>query len=155
MTTVKLQRLRYLFGLLLVLALLPQTAGQSAFAWFCEGRVCGVTPSYCCCTSPDSETRDLQCGKASPTNGMPPTAMCSSACECQMMALRSADDPFVRVASAPAPPTPFLAVLPSSVHLPAPVQIGLGAQTRNTEVRGPPSLSACFPAHSLRAPPHS
>jgi len=143
------------FGLLLLLFASQMTA-RGSFAWFCEGRICGTSSLYCCCDSPDSAPRDPQCASGRRTDqrrSAGEKALCSAGCNCERVAIGSAERPVANITTATPTPAPLIGVLIEPSRLPAPVLIRVTSPVPCIAVRGPPVIAACFPAHSLRAPP--
>src|SRR5688572_18277889 len=106
---------------LAVLLALSQVSSRVVFAWFCEGRMCGTTPVFCCCTSPDGESRDAKCADGQQGNAEQQTALCPAGCECEMAAIGSVEKTPATITTTPPLPAPPLAVLPDAFRLTAPV----------------------------------
>jgi hypothetical protein len=142
-------------ALLAVLLVLSQVSSRVVFAWFCEGRMCGATPVFCCCTSPNGETRDAKCEDGQQSASEPQASLCPSGCECEMAAIGSVEKSPATVASTPLLPSPPLAVLPAAFRLTTPVLTFAKEPAYAIDVRGPPASPVRFSANLLRAPPHS
>lgn len=158
-TMFMLETRRYVtpFALLALLLFIPQMTARVAFAWYCEGRVCGVTLGQCCCEQNPSE-RDPQCDVVSRVTNTKsstnPSTICAAGCNCKMVLEASdnqnavgsdaSNDANLYPPLAIIVPTPFVPVSCCAEH-----HLALFI-----EARGPPVASFIGSSPSLRAPPH-
>lgn len=126
--------------------------GGQATSWYCEGRQCGMSLRFCCCTSPGGQ-RDPNCAGAdqvsNPSGGGDWTAAaCPAACNCVMIS-DATQDPALRTMEIGLRAS-LTAVLPvSALTVPLPSN----AVIIHVETRGPPAASVTLNSASLRAPP--
>jgi hypothetical protein len=139
-------RFRTIWTLALLAALSVALAPQSLAAWVCEGRTCGTTPLFCCCSAPGN-AGDANCNTSvNPTPG----AGCPSGCEC-VLTVTNADT------TAPPPlagqlTAPDLALV-SAVFSAYPAAAPAEEMPHVGETRGPPQRLLCLAAPVLRGPP--
>lgn len=120
-------------------------ASRALAVWRCEGRVCGVSLAYCCCTAPESE-RDENCGLAPQTSS---ETTCPSNCVCTLT-LQTVPPGLAhpdQAASHDAPP----ALFPLLRLAPQPLREHFAGHA--IELRGPPTRSAAHATIGPRAPP--
>jgi hypothetical protein len=138
-----------------ILLMLSPVSMRVVFAWACEGRICGETLRFCCCTAPNGEGRDLQCESDRTQNRGATSAetLCAAGCDCRMVAFRATADEPAFVTSVLPVPSVRSAVLPEAVKLSVPCLLLRTTPAYPVEVRGPPASDAARLLPSLRAPP--
>ena len=147
-----MMRIRAIRVLTFILAFSTVFSSGSMAAWYCEGRMCGISWYACCCQSP--ATNDQKCADSALSNNKAENpagigSPCPSSCECVMISSADRDSNTVRsVNSAFAPD--LVAVLPGpGVSLIVP-KTGVA---HAVETRGPPAPCVAFAPVGLRAPP--
>lgn len=128
---------------LVAMAFLTVFAGAAPDAWFCEGVLCSLDTSVCCCLS-TTELRDSKC--AANTSSMQVQGRCETACDCSY---RASSPEANRTRSLDIPSTAAVALLPLPWAPPA-VTIERTWPITPAHRIHPPPVSGCV---RLRAPP--
>ena len=145
---------RSLPTLLAVFLFLTSFLTTETWAWYCEGRTCGITLGRCCCPGHATARQNLDNpdyhGGGRAERDESALSVCSSACDCAMVVSQAADERIASTGPMSASPHP---VLWPSVHS---VYVGPAAEgsvSRRPETGGPPLKAPTLVAPSLRAPP--
>lgn len=145
---------RLLARIVAVLVLVASVyTGALGGAWYCEGRVCGVTLWNCCCVAPDA-SQDGNCqktaGVSTPTSGS--TNLCQSGCQCVRVLSSATDGDRAARQSSVAPTPVLLAIAPTPPVGYVPPSLS-AVVTYPVDTRGPPPGGSRYAAPNLRAPP--
>jgi hypothetical protein len=143
-----------------ILLLVSPVSTRVIFAWACEGRICGETIRFCCCTAPDGQARDPQCGEgetAARGNAANKTTetLCAAGCDCRVVAFQAAGEDLCASLSSPLPPLLRATLPPPEAMPPAPALLPLFGLACPVAERGPPPSPCQWRAAGLRAPPAS
>lgn len=126
------------------------TAGapQALASWECEGRTCGTSLWFCCCSTPEGP-QDPNCGTGAATTGAAGMA-CPAACNC-VLTVESVESARAAMAVSAHQVFHAPAALSQAPFLVEPLPTEVVA--RSFESRGPPASKTCLSTPALRGPP--